>query len=208
MILNEKIDAYIDSLLPEKHPVLTEMEEEAKLRDFPIIDRQGGMFLYLIAKSIGAKRVLELGSGYGYSALWFSLALGEKGRIDCTEYSAENITEARAYLKKAEVKTDIRFHQGDALKSASALTGPYDIIFNDIDKELYPETIAVAERLLKPGGLFLTDNAFWLGNIVVQPPYDAPTESVLRFNAMLQKSEAFETTIVPIRDGISYSRKL
>ena len=100
-IIHPDLNNYLDNLLPERPAVMQEMEKLAKDRNFPIIGPQVGRILYQYTKLIGAKRVFEMGSGFGYSAYWFALALPEDGKVICTEAASNNIDLAEDYLKAA-----------------------------------------------------------------------------------------------------------
>src|SRR5215510_14619893 len=100
--MDDKVEGYLQELAEAEHeaPVLVEMEALAAERGFPIVGRATGRYLELAARMIGARRVMELGSGYGYSAYWFARAVGPGGEVICTDGSAENATKAEVYLSK------------------------------------------------------------------------------------------------------------
>ena len=202
MIFEPRIEEYLKSLTPERPPVLAEMEAYAAEHDFPIVGPQVGRFLYQMALTIEARRVLELGSGFGYSAFWFALALGEKGKITLTDGNSENLTRAEEYFRRAGLESRFRYRTGDALESARSLDKRFDIIFNDIDKEAYPETIDVAAACLHKGGLFITDNVLWSGR-VCDDTQETSTKGVVEFTRRLYADPRFFTSIVPLRDGLA-----
>ena len=136
-IIHPDINNYLDVLLPERPRVMQEMEKLAKDRNFPIIGPQVGRILYQYTKLIGAKRIFEMGSGFGYSAYWFALALPEDGKVICTEAASNNIDLAEDYLKAAGLLHKAEFKKGDAIKILSQTSGPFDIILNDVDKDDY-----------------------------------------------------------------------
>jgi predicted O-methyltransferase YrrM len=207
-IIHPDINKYLDRLLPERHPVLQEMEKVAKDRNFPIIGPQVGRILYQYAKLIGAKRIFELGSGFGYSAFWFALALPEEGKVICTEGTKSNIEQAEKYLNTAGLLRKVEFNQGDALKILAQTEGPFDIILNDIDKHDYPSALAAAVPKLRVGGLLITDNALWHGRVVNASAPDASTKGVLEYNRLAFSADNLWTTILPVRDGLAVSVKL
>lgn len=197
------IDTYLHKVTPRRDVVLQEMERYASRKGFPIIGPLVGRFLYQMARSIKARRVLELGSGFGYSAYWFSQALGKTGRIIMTDSETENRDRALRYFEKGKIETQIIFHVGDALETVRSMRGSFDIILNDIDKESYPETIELAANRLRSGGLFITDNAIWSGKVLKSTPPDNATRQIKRFTRMLYEDDRFFTTILPLRDGIA-----
>jgi predicted O-methyltransferase YrrM len=206
-IVNRGIEKYLATIRPPRDEILREMERLAGAREFPIVGPDVGRLLFNLARAIGAKRILELGSGFGYSAFWFAQALPPDGDLHCTDLRRENQRAAENYFQRAGLASKLTFHVGHALEIAGALSGPFDIVFNDIDKEEYPRAIAVALSLLRPGGLFLTDNALWDGK-VAEPGPDEPTQAVLRFNDELARHPGFSTVVLPLRDGVSVAVKL
>jgi caffeoyl-CoA O-methyltransferase len=207
MIVDPKIESYIASLDENADSVLTAMEAFAERKGFPIVGRQSGNLLAMLARCIGARRVLELGSGYGYSAVWFARAIAEDGMVTCTDLSRDNRERAFGYFRTAGLEKKIEFIIGDALATARELPGPFDVVFNDIDKESYPATVEVALRLLRPGGLFITDNTLWSGKVADPSIVDAPTEAIRAFNRQVFAHKDLEAVIVPIRDGLAVCRK-
>jgi len=188
--------------------VQLKMEEMAKSNGFPIVGPQVGRLLGILARNAGARRILELGSGYGYSALWFARAMPRGGMVLCTDLSQENCDQALAFFREAGLEESIRFHVGDALSFARAQSEPFDIVFNDIDKENYPESIDVALPLLRAGGLFITDNVLWDGKVAAAKTLDATTEAIRRFNSVLMSRDNLETVILPVRDGVAICQKV
>ncbi len=198
------IHEYLLAATPKRPPVLQEMEKYARKHGFPIIGPLVGRFLYQAALLTSARRVLELGSGYGYSAYWFSLAMGRKGEIIMTDTDGDNRDRALAYFKRARLASHFDYHVGDALAVARTSKGLFDIVLNDIDKQDYPKTIDLAARRLRKGGLFITDNVIWSGKVMQTPALmDAATKGIVEFNKKLYKDRRFFTTIMPIRDGIA-----
>lgn len=207
-ITNHKIEQYLEQLLPTREPWFLEMEELARKKNFPAVGPQVGTLLELMARSIKAERIMEMGSGYGYSGLWFAKALPKDGYLLLTDFEEENRKQAEKYFHMAGQTHLMEFKTGDALSLLAEEKEPFDIIFNDIDKELYPAVIDPVHRLLRPGGLFITDNTLWEGNLVQDPGTDdAPSAAVRLFNEKLKNHPGFLTSWLPLRDGISISSK-
>jgi predicted O-methyltransferase YrrM len=202
-IVDPRVESYILSLDGVADPVLTEMERLAKEKSFPIVGAHAGKLLGILTRATSARRVLELGSGFGYSAWWFARSIPRGGRVVCTDFSAENREIALGFLGKAGLADRVEFHVGDALQAARALEGPFDIVFNDIDKQAYPESVQVAVSLLRPGGLFITDNALWSGKVTDGKKADATTAAVQRFNRLIFGSGELEAVILPVHDGLA-----
>lgn len=201
------IEGYLESLETTRDAVLAEMERQAKAGDFPIVGPLVGRTLCLLAKSIGARRILELGSGFGYSAYWFARALPEDGELVLTEGSAKNMAHAREFFQQGGVRCRARFEVGDAFEILDRLPGEFDIIFTDVDKEQYPTAFHKAVPRVRPGGYFISDNMLWGGRVVNDVSHPT-TRGVLELTRLLFQAPNLYTMILPIRDGVSVSLKL
>jgi len=203
-IVNPEIEKYLDNLISEQDPILLEMERKACEIDFPIIGPQVGRLLYQITMISGAQKIFELGSGFGYSAFWFAKALGNKGSIFCTDKSDTNYDIYMEFSSRCRLTSNIRYEVGESLQILNNQSEKYDIILNDIDKEDYPDVIEVAKDRLVKGGILITDNILWFGR-VISSDQSPSTEGVKEFTEKILSSDAFCTSIIPIRDGISLS---
>lgn len=198
----EKVHNYLLSATPRRDATLAAMERHAAKNNFPIIGPLVGRFLYQMATLLQARSVFELGSGYGYSAYWFSLAMGARGKVILTEGDARNLALAQKYFRKGGLKSKFEFYCGDAREIITEHRGSFDIVLNDIDKEGYPETIDLVASRLRRGGLFITDNTIWGGRVFAPRP-DKTTRAVIEFNRRMYADERFFTTILPLRDGLT-----
>jgi len=203
----KKIHKYLEHITPERPAVLREMEAYATENDFPIIGPLVGRLLYQIVLMTKARKVLELGSGFGYSAFWFSLATKGKGHITMTDRDKKNKALAFDFFKRAGLQSQFVFKVGDAIKLANRIDGAFDIILNDIDKQDYPETLNIAAARLPKGGLFITDNVIWSGK-VCEKRQDKTTRAIQEFTENLYRDSRFFTTVLPIRDGVSIAVRL
>ena len=211
-ITEPKINDYMTRIslsaqLSKDDRVLRDMEAYARENDFPIIGPLVGRFLRQLALITGARRIFEMGSGYGYSAVWFAGGMSDNSKIICTDGSQANKELALDYFERAGYNSKIEFHTGDAKDIFREFNGPFDIILNDIDKEQYPEAFDLAVLRLKKGGLFITDNVLWSGR-VLDDAADEETRGILEFNRKLFESEAVFSSIIPIRDGLGLAVKL
>ncbi|MGH7494214.1 MAG: O-methyltransferase [bacterium] len=206
-IIHPEINQYLNALLPERHAKLLEMERYADERNFPIIGPQVGRVLYQYVRMTGARRVFEMGSGFGYSAFWIAMALPEDGKLTCSEASQNNVDLAEDYLKVAGLLPKVQLKIGDALKILKQAEGPFDLIFCDVDKEFYPEALALALPKLRVGGTLITDNALFHGR-VLNPIPDATTRGVVEYTRAAFSAENLWTTILPVRDGLAVSWKM
>jgi predicted O-methyltransferase YrrM len=202
-IVDPRIETYLRGLYEDGDPVRHAMEELARERGFPIIGPLVGRTLVVLAHAIGAKRVFELGSGYGYSALHFARAVGSGGIVHCTDLALDNVRLAEKFLTQAGVRERVIYHLDEARRALIETRGTWDIIFNDIDKKDYPATIELAYRHLRPGGLFITDNVLWGGKVLGQEPVEPTTAGVLEFTRRLLAHPGFVTTVDPTRDGVA-----
>ena len=203
----KRIDKYLRKQTPDSPPVLREMEQRAAEQGFPIVGPLVGRFLYQMALAIKARRIFEMGSGFGYSAFWFSMAVQAKGHIVMTDGDKARKRQAFDYFKRAGLQSQFEFRVGDARKIIKRYPGPFDIVFNDIDKEGYPDTIDLVAGRLRKGGLFITDNLLWDGR-VCDRQRDGTTERIVEFTETLYRDSRFFTTILPLRDGVSLSVRL
>ncbi|HWC32680.1 MAG TPA: O-methyltransferase [Actinomycetota bacterium] len=204
-IVNEDVERYMRDLLGGEHAIATEMEAVAREREFPIVGRLVGVTLEVLARSIGARRVLEMGSGYGYSAYWFARAVGDGGEVHMTEGDAQNQEQAMAYLRRAGLAERVTSHVGNALEIVDELDGDFDVIFCDIDKLDYPAAWEKARERIRVGGLYLCDNVLWSGHVTGKTDDDTRpdwTEAVREHNGAVASDERYVATIIPTRDGV------
>jgi caffeoyl-CoA O-methyltransferase len=206
-ITHDPVEDYLYSLLPPRDQVLSEMEAEAAKRDVPIVGPAVGRVLHQLALMTGAKTVFEMGSAIGYSTIWWARAVGKSGRVFYTDGDRKNADQARKYFERAGVADRIHVAVGDALELLSEHKQEFDIIFNDVDKEDYPRVFRIALPRLRKGGLFVTDNVLWSGEVAQKNPADASTTAILEFNRLLYNSPDLFTTILPVRDGVAVAMK-
>jgi predicted O-methyltransferase YrrM len=206
-IVNPEVEGYLRKVAPASEPVLAEMEELAARRDFPIVGPLVGRLLFVLARALGAERVFELGSGYGYSALWFAKALAGGGRVILTEGDAANVAAARGYFERAGLLDRAVFETGDGLEVIDRYPGPFDVVFCDIDKRDYPRAFHQALPRLRRGGLLITDNVLWSGR-VARPAQDPDTAGVQEYNRLLMASPELVASLLPLRDGVAVAVKL
>lgn len=208
-LLSAGLDDYLRSILPPRDEVLARMEADAARRGIPIVGPAVGRLLAQYARLTGARRVFELGSAVGYSTIWLARAVGPEGRVFYTDGSEENAAEARENLSRAGVAERVTLLVGDALTALDGTDGEFDLIFNDVDKEGYPDVLRRAFPRLRVGGLLVTDNVLWGGALRLPPcEDDAETAAIREFNRLCYAHPDLETTIVPLRDGVSVARRI
>ena len=201
-IVDPRFDGYMRSRLARyDEPVLLEMEAEAERRSFPAVGRNVGVSLEVLARAIGAKRVFELGSGFGYSAYWFARAVGSDGEVRCTDTDPDNAAAGKAYLARAGFGDRVTYHVGDALASFASVEGGFDIAFVDIDKPGYPDAWRAASDRIRVGGLYIADNTLAAGSDHVLSTGEVP-EALREHNRLIAEDDRFVSTIVPTREGV------
>lgn len=207
-ITNPDIHAYLEAVRPPSDSVLQEMEKLAVERGFPYLGAQCSRLLYVLVRSLQARRIFELGSGFGYTMYWMARAIEDGGIVIGTENDAKNVAEAKDFFARGGLtdRTDIRL--GDALELFATEQGPLDLVFCDIDKHDYPRAFEMAKPRLRDGGLFVADNLLRGGRIVDPESRDDATEGVRRFTEHIHNDPDFLSVIVPMRDGMSISVKI
>ena len=200
--LDPAVVEYLNRLAAgDDEPVLLEMEALAKEKNFPIIGRLCGRYLEVLARSIGAKRIFELGSGFGYSGYWFSRATGPDAEIHLTDGDPENERLAMDFLARAGLDKPIQYHVGDAVTALNATQGDFDIVYCDIDKHGYPEAWEQGKQKVRLGGYYICDNMLWSGKVTL-PDQDEWTEAIKETNELIAADPAWRSFINPTRDGV------
>ena len=201
MITDPDIERYMHDLLPARDEVLAEIEAYAAERRIPIVGPAVARFLSSLVMMTQAKRIFELGSAIGYSTIWLARAAGPDAEIHYSDGNPANAERARGYFERAGVASRIRVHVGDALAALASVSGSFDLIFNDVDKDGYPAVLDAVPDRIKTGGLFITDNTLWHGRVL--DPREATDRAVCLFNQRLFHSPQFYAAQLPIRDGVS-----
>ncbi len=212
--LSDELQAYIlDHSRPEA-PVLARLREEtAELpqRNMQIAPEQG-QFMAMLARLIGAKRYIEVGTFTGYSALAVTLAMPDDGRTIACDVSREWTDIAQRYWQEAGVADRIMLELRPALQTldeliVSGLEDSFDLAFIDADKTGYIDYFERCHDLLRPGGLVMIDNTLWSGRVVDAVDSDEDTTAIRTFNEYLRDREEVDVTIVPVGDGLTLVRK-
>lgn len=206
-IFQESVKKYLYQLGHVEHPILKEMQAYGESRNFPIVNCEVGRVLYQLTLLSRAKKVFELGSGFGYSTMWFALALPPGGVVHHTDGNSENTKLAHHYFKKAGLLKKVRFHTGDALESLAKTPGAFDIYYCDIDKEGYPDAYHAVSHRAKPGNTVITDNLLWSGK-VAHPNPDTSTRAILKYTRLFWNDRNFASSMLPIRDGVGVHVRL
>jgi predicted O-methyltransferase YrrM len=206
----DKVQEYLATLVPAREPELQKMEEHAEKHDFPIIGPVCGYYCYQLARMLNARSVFELGSGYGYSTAWFAKAVKENGGgvVHHTVWDDELSKQAKEHLTKLGSAEVVEFHNAEAVATLRQTQGPFDIIFNDIDKEGYPDSLPVIKEKLRSGGVLIIDNMLWSGRTFDMNNSDKSTEAIRRFIRDITTDPDWIVSLAPMRDGmiVAYKR--
>jgi predicted O-methyltransferase YrrM len=211
-IVPDAIEQYLAGLNHAGDPVLDEIARGNAARGLPLVDAEVGALLRVLATSITASRILEIGTAIGYSGIWLARALPAGGMLVTMELDEERAREARDNFARAGVSDRVSVVVGDARLKIAKVSGPFDLIFQDGDKKLYSPLLDRLVALLRPGGLLITDNVLWDGEVVPgfqtaprQNPAD--TQAIVEYNQRVAAHPQLLTSIVPLRDGVSISVK-
>ena len=208
-LISPQVSQYLDGLVPPREPEMLEMEAIAAKTNFPIIGPASGYLCYLVARMIGAKRVFELGSGYGYSTAWFAKAVKENGggEVHHVVWDADLSKRARGHLSALGFDGLVTYRVGEAVQTLRETEGPFDLIFNDINKEGYPASLEVIESKLRAGGVLIIDNMLWHGRIFDASDQSPATEGVREFTRRITRDPKWIAVLTPIRDGLIVAMK-
>jgi len=208
-ITDEGVERYLHELAPTTDAVQAEMERVAADRRFPIVGPLVGRLLRQVALSIGARDVFEMGSGFGYSTLFFAQAVGDGGRVVHTDDNGALSDEARLHMRRAGVGARVTFEVGNALEVITRYPGPFDVVLIDVEKRDYPAAFDLARVRVRPGGYIVADNTLWRGQVAGDPAgFDGDTRAIDQYNRTAAAAPDFLTTLLPLRDGVSLHYKL
>lgn len=209
----EAVDTYIDSLFVREDDGLRAITERARAAGLPDIQLSPGQgkLLYLLARMIGARRVLELGTLAGYSTVWLLRAVGEDGKVTSIDIDPKHTAVAQESVVAAGFAQRCELLTGRALDLLPGLNGPYDLVFIDANKDGYPAYLRHAVRLLRPGGLLVADNVVRRGKVLT-PSVDPQAIGAAAFNQALAEHDGLEAIILQQvgpkgHDGLALARK-
>jgi predicted O-methyltransferase YrrM len=211
-IVPDPVERYLSSLNRSADSILEEIARTGEERNLPLVDAEVGALLRTLATAAGATRILEIGTAIGYSGIWLAGALSDGGSLLTMEMNADRAREARENFERAGMGGRVNVIVGDAQRMLAKVAGPFDVIFQDGDKQLYSPLLDRLVTLLRPGGLLITDNVLWDGEVVpgflAKPQRDAAdTRAIAEYNERLVTHPQLLTSIVPMRDGVAVSVK-
>ncbi len=211
-IVPDAVERYLSELNHAGDPLLDVVGRDGAARGLPLIDAEVGALLRVLATSIAAERILEVGTAIGYSGIWLAGALPKHGMLITMEKDPDRAALAKSNFERAGLSDRVSVLVGDAALKITKVSGPFDLIFQDGHKPLYNTLLDKLVTLLRPGGLLVTDNVLWDGEVVpgfgTPPKHNvADTQAIAEYNQRLNAHPDLLTATVPLRDGVAISVK-
>ena len=211
-IVPDAVERYLASLNHQSDHVLTDIARAGERDDLPLVDPEVGALLRVLVLATRATRVLEIGTAIGYSGVWMAGVLPANGLFITMEVDESRARIARENFSRAGLSDRVNVMVGDAQRMLHKVAGPFDVIFQDGDKKQYGPLLETLVGLLRPGGLLLTDNVLWNGEVVpgfAGKRHRDPDEgaAIARYNETINSHPSLLTSIVPLRDGVAISIK-
>ena len=208
-IMHPEVRGYLGQLRPQIDPLLQALADHAQFRGFPLIGHGSGGLIGLLCRSIGARRIFEFGSGFGFSAWYFADAVGPEGEVIGSEKDDHELVDHRRLYAGHPFADRVNIVQGGAFEVFDQTDGLFDAVLIDIDKKDYPEALQRAIPRVRPGGWIFADNVLW-GGKVSRPAdvEDISTRAIQQFNLLLMKEPRLRTEILGVGDGLSVSLRL
>ncbi|AZC65018.1 class I SAM-dependent methyltransferase [Pseudomonas chlororaphis] len=212
--LDDALYHYLLDVSLRETPLLRRLRDETQalpMARWQVAPEQG-QFLALLIKLIGARRVLEVGTFTGYSALSMAAALPEDGQLICCDIPGDYNATARRYWQEAGVAGRIELRLAPALETLASIEreegeGGFDLVFIDADKANYPAYLESALRLLRVGGLAVFDNTLWSGRVLEENPQSEDTRAIQALNRALKDDPRVDLSLLPLGDGLTLCRK-
>ena len=209
--LPQEIDDYVVAHSAKEPELLQQLNRETNqkvLQPRMLSGHYQGRLLSLLSKMINPKNILEIGTYTGYSALCLAEGLKSDGILHTIDINEELFDLQKKYFEASDYKEQIKQHLGDAIEIIPSLQEKFDLVFIDADKPNYPKYFELIMEKLNPGGIIISDNVLWSGK-VVEPVKedDESTKALLEYNRLLAEDERLETVMLPVRDGLTISRR-
>lgn len=211
-IVPDLVERYLASLNQQSDAVLLDIARTGDEQKLPLVDAEVGALLRVLVMATGARRVLEIGTAIGYSGIWMASALPKDGLLLTMELDPARVKAARENFERAGVADRVNVMTGDASLLVNKVAGPFDLIFQDGHKQHYVPMLDRLVTLLRPGGVLVTDNVLWDGEVVpgyISTPQRerADTDAIAEYNRRISHDTRLTTAIVPLRDGVALSVK-
>jgi predicted O-methyltransferase YrrM len=204
-----RVQEYLTNLVPPRPPEMQVMEAYAGKTGFPIIGPAAGYYCYQIARMVKATRIFEMGSGYGYSTAWFARAVQENGGgvVHHVVWDSGLSRRARQHLDTLGYGELIEYHVDEAVHTLGQISDTFDLIFNDIEKPAYADSLPVIREKLRLGGVLIVDNMLWNGDVFNQNDLSEGTKAIRNLTQSLTRNPGWITTLAPVRDGLMVALK-
>ena len=205
-----EIEAYAEAHSWAESDICRALREETYRRmEFPqmVVGPLEGAFLKMMAQIVQAKRVLEVGTFTGYSALCFAEALPDDGQVITCDIDAQSVAVAKTYWAKSPSGGKIEARLGPAVETLATLSGLFDLIFIDADKINYLKYYRRALELMAPRGVILIDHVLWSGEVLKADGVDSSTAAIQELNQVIASDRGVKAVLVTIRDGIFVVRR-
>ncbi len=202
---------YLEQLSPQTDQLLREMEEYGAKHGVPSADREVALFVEITARSIRAKRCLEIGMAIGYTTIHLARAVCDGGLVVTIDPSDEMITAAEGYLTRAGLREQVRIERGKALDVIPQLKDTFDLIFIDALKEEYADYLRLSLPRLRTGGVVIVDNLLWGGQVageIRSPDQEISTTALREFNKYFVNHPKLLAEVLPVGDGLGYAVKI
>jgi caffeoyl-CoA O-methyltransferase len=202
---------YLDRLTPQTDPLLREMEEYGAQHGVPSADREVALFVEITARTINAKRALEIGMAIGYTTIHLARAAGEDGLVVTIDPSDEMIRAAEGYLTRAGLRDRVRIERGKGLEVIPQLKDTFDLIFIDAVKEEYADYLRLSLPRLRNGGVVIVDNLLWGGQVageIRSPDQESSTNALREFNKYFVNHPKLRAVVLSVGDGLGYAVKI
>jgi predicted O-methyltransferase YrrM len=212
-IVPDAVEHYLASLNHQSDAVLSDIARAGERDDLPLVDPEVGALLRVLVLATRATRVLEIGTAIGYSGIWMAAALPKDGMFITMEVDEARARIARDNFARAGLADRVNVIVGDAQRMLHKIAGPFDLVFQDGDKKQYGPMLDALVGLLRPGGLLVTDNVLWNGEIVpdfaVKTRHRDPSDgaAITKYNERINSHPSLVTSIIPLRDGVAISAK-
>ena len=208
----QKLDDYVVEHSEDEPKLLQQLNRETYqkiMQPRMLSGHYQGRVLSMISKLVAPKTILEIGTYTGYSALCLAEGLQDNGMLHTIDIDEELFDFQKKYFEKSEYKSQIRQHIGNALDIIPSLKINFDLVFIDADKPNYPNYFNCVINKLNKGAIIVSDNVLWSGKVIeTLNANDESTKALRTYNRLLKEDSRIETVILPIRDGLTISRKL
>lgn len=210
--IDEDWFSYATSHSEQVPEILIELEKETHqkvLQPRMMSGRLQGRFLSLLSHLIAPKTVVEIGTYTGYATISLAEGLTSNGTIHTIDHNEELVSIQKRYFNKSPFTSNIKSHLGKAMDVLPQIKGPYDLVFIDADKENYDAYFEEVLPKMRKGGLIISDNVIWNGKVLRNAdPNDRATAALKKYNDKLKSDHRVQTTLIPLRDGLTLSRVL